>query len=492
MRPFIERLQVPSKAGPLVTLNPWREQAAILEALAGGEDLLILKPRQIGASTIVAAYYLWQWLTSPDPITLVVLSHKQKSSKHLLRKIKAMYRALPDFLQLPLSIDNADHLQIDATGAAILAIGAGDDGGTRSFTAQYIWLSEFAFSPNAAELLTTAEGSLTAAGQIIAESTANHWGDAMHEAIQQTQRGAAAWRVCFFPWTTHAEYATAGEELNPTEAEGHLIAEHGLTADQLRWRRRKIGKIGGDKFRREYPLSIEDAYSQGAGAYLTDEVIGPLIVLHGNDTGAVIYEPHNPGQAYAAGFDPGGGVGLDYSDLTILNVTTGRVAARWRARSHSITDALEELSRLCVQYRALLIIEANNHGYAYIEAIRSLGAGVAGLNLWVDSAGKPWFSTAKSRAMMFHELKISIEGRRLTAVSQEQAADLRCMQVDETGRVILPRTVAGHCDSAVSLGLAVWSGRSARASQRPWTTQMIAEARAAKIRKRAVNQINRY
>ena len=94
--------------------------------------------------------------------------------------------------------------------------------------------------------------------------------------------------------------------------------------------------------------------------------------------------------------------------------------------------------------------------------------------------------------MMFHELKVAIEGRRLTAVSQEQAADLRCMQVDETGRVILPRTVASHCDSAVSLGLAVWSGRSARASQRPWTQQMIAEARAAKIRKRAVHQINRY
>ena len=474
-------LKVRSKDGPLVPFVPHPEQDMMLDDLGAGDDLLVLKPRQIGSSTVVAAYLLWLWLTSPDPVTIVVLSYKQKSAKHLLQMVKGFYDRLPEALQLPLSRATQDHLVLEESGAEIMAVGAKDDEGTRSFTANVIWLSEFAFLPHAEELLAAAAGSLTKSGQMIAESTANFWDDAMHQEITKVERGDSDYTFQFFPWSLHTEYRVEGDTLAPTSEEVAWMAQHDLDLEQLAWWRRKVRKLGVSKARREFPLTVSEAYSQGAGQFFPDGDLEHLSVMDGSSTGTTRHEPYNPAHAYSAGFDPSAGVGRDASSLTVYNSTTGRVAATWIEKVHSVEDALTTLGSLCVEYNAVLCIENNNHGHTYNQAIRELGA-AAGVRLWLDRAGKPWMATKQSKDLLWSDFKRAVQNGSVTAVDVVTLSDLKKIQVDAHERVVLPRTKAGHCDAAVSFALAVMAGGQARPKQTGNFKSLLDKIKADRLR----------
>jgi len=490
VRRLAPRLQVRSKTGRLVPFNLNAQQTVLLEALESGEDVLVLKPRQIGASTLVAYWFFWVWFTSPDPVTLVILSYKQKSSKHLLRMVRGFYDALPVELRRPLSVSSSTAMELEDSGAEVLAMGAQDDGGTRSFTAQGIWLSEFAFAPNGAELLATTEGSLAPGGQVVAESTANHWGDALHMAIQKTERGEASWRVLFFPWRDVPEYSCPDDGQALSDDDEQYRVSNNLTRGQMLWRLAKVSKIGDVLFRREYPLTVSDAYSQAAGAYFSDAVLGLLAVHEGASSGRCLLVDAQPGHVYVAGFDPSGGVGLDDSSLTVLDVTAGRVVATWRSNVHTFDEALAMVSDTVLRYGARLAIEYNNHGHGYFEAIRSGYTG-AGVRLFTEE-GKPPVTSTRSRALLWSGLRQAIETGAIVEVDSATLTDLRMVAVDEVGRVVLPRTSAGHCDGAVSLALAVLASRGLSVRRRNEVDRLILKTRADRLKSRAGVGLRRY
>ena len=74
---FIPLLKIKDKKGKVCNLNPNDEQLEILRSLEDStKDTIILKPRQIGSTTITSAWLFWKWYTSKAPITIVILSHK--------------------------------------------------------------------------------------------------------------------------------------------------------------------------------------------------------------------------------------------------------------------------------------------------------------------------------------------------------------------------------------------------------------------------------
>ena len=104
---FISRLKIIDKKGVRVNLIPNQEQIEIVQALEEeDEDLLILKGRQIGSSTIIVAWLFWKSYVSTEPTTLATMSHKTNSARHLLGIIKNMHDTLPKALQRGISVDN--------------------------------------------------------------------------------------------------------------------------------------------------------------------------------------------------------------------------------------------------------------------------------------------------------------------------------------------------------------------------------------------------
>jgi len=452
---WLPRMQVRAKSARIVQLEPRSEQEDILDALSvcdrTGQDLLVLKPRQIGSSTIILAWLFWRWYSSPDPIVIIILSHKMRASKNLLKIFKRFYSTLPKALQRELETDNTTHLQLADSGAMIMAETAGGEGGTRSFDANYVMISEFAFAPNPEELMATAVASADQ-GMLIAESTANHYGDILHGEVRKVQQGQGAWRFLFFPWTDHEEYSSPPPRGVDWEVSDRDLLAEGLTPGQVYWRRIKVRKLGVARFMREYPRSVDEAYAQTSGSYFKEEDLRYLTVLDTETSGLIILAEYDETHVYGAGVDVGAGVGRDWTSCEILDKHTNQLVAIWRSNTHGTAQAAPHIVALCTQYgKAKLLVESNNYGHALITSIKALGY----TNLWHDSQGKDWTTNSHTRPLLFEELKQAIQDGAISQIDGFTASDIRAIQVDEKRRIVLPTSGTSHGDNAVALGLAI-------------------------------------
>ena len=287
---FIQTLKIRDKRGKVIRLKLTDEQRKMLNSLMlDDKGTLVLKARQIGASTVTSAYLFWKWYCSTEPITIALLSHKLESAKQLFKMFQRFYAQLPKDLRRPLEVQNTQTLKLQDSGAEILALSSQGEGGLRSFTANYIHISEFAFASDPEELMATARAALNE-GKLIIESTANYYNDCLHIEVLKAQRGEADWDYNFFPWYEHGEYKT---EI-PLDGEGTSLIEwsaeelslmrnidgNRLSKEQVYWRRKQIEKFGHEKFRREYPATVEDAYAQTGDAYFSDLTQVQILNVH--------------------------------------------------------------------------------------------------------------------------------------------------------------------------------------------------------------------
>ena len=300
---FIQTLRIRDKRGKVIRFVLTAEQRKMLKSLMRDDKgTLVLKARQIGASTVTSAYLFWRWYSSTEPITIALLSHKLDSAKQLFKMFQRFYAGLPKGLRRPLEVQNTIALKFEDSGAEILALSSQGEGGLRSFTANYIHISEFAFASDPAELMATARAALNE-GKLIIESTANYYNDCLHQEVLKAERGEADWDYNFFPWYEHSEYRTEipvdqfGESMIEWSGEEKsLLAQHHWSAEQMYWRRRQIEKFGEEKFKREYPASLEDAYAQVGDAYFQDLRLVPLIQIHfPSDAPVILVGPRERG-----------------------------------------------------------------------------------------------------------------------------------------------------------------------------------------------------
>lgn len=503
---FISKLKVKSKSGKLIPLTPTSEQIKIIDAFTGSEDhLVILKPRQIGSSTIALAILFWKWYVSPEPISIAILSHKLASSKHLLTIWFRFYDNLPQELQRPLAYRTTTNMKFKDTGAEVVAVSGAADGGLRSFSANYIHLSEYAFADDAEELKATALASLNE-GRLIQESTANFWGDAHHIDVLKAERGEGNLKLLFFPWSEHSEYTYKGalkewqkkkyrplpgnkpdpsddpsgllpdddgllpdDDDTPDDAipgakyidkvwvspeEQELMAKHDLTVRQLLWRRLKIQQFGLHKFRREYPLTIDDAYGATSNAYFKEDDLSLIsTVMIDMTAGAInIIEEPRKEATYAIGIDVATGCGLDYSAIVVLDKVTWRQVAIWSSNTAAVPQTADMVEHLSSMYHnALCLVEENNIGYALLLELRNRGFN----RLWSHpQTGKDWNTNSKTKWLMFEELKETLASGAITSLDISTYQQLKQFIINGKGNIDIAHK-NGHGDSVIALALAV-------------------------------------
>lgn len=471
---FISRLKIKDKSGRISYLHPNDEQVEVIEALEKDGDLIVCKPRQIGSTTIVAAYLFWKAYTSSEPITIALLSHKIDSVRHILRIFKTFYENLPQFLRKPLKEDSASKL-VFHNGATVLCASASSKGGLRSFTCSYLLLSEFAFSENADELKATAVAALNG-GQMIIESTANYWGDPLHLEIEVAMRGEANYNYIFFPWWKHKEYSlTVSDDFIPTEEEIELAEEYDLSLSQLSWRRLMIQKLGEDKFRREYPACLSDAYAQAGDAYLMEDDLKLIqeIEVDGDRWNALAQV--SPQDSYAIGVDVGSGTGKDYSVAFVLSKTTGQPVGIFRCNNTTPTDLAQELFSISQEYNnAKILVENNNVGVVVNQCLQ-------GANLWKSSEDKFWTTGAINKRVMFEELKEAIRTGTIYQIDGITLSELRSIKLDNKYNINLTRANGAHADSAVALALAYQCLKNVRLPTKAFLPDWVKSKKADRI-----------
>ena len=132
---------------------------------------IILKSRQLGLSTISAAYAAWLAIFYKDK-NILVIATKLSVAQNFIRKVKFVLQSMPKWLLLPEIINNNKQALEFSNGSTIKAIPTSEDAG-RSEALTLLIVDEAAFVRNFDTIWTGLYPTLSTGGQAIVLSTPN-------------------------------------------------------------------------------------------------------------------------------------------------------------------------------------------------------------------------------------------------------------------------------------------------------------------------------
>jgi hypothetical protein len=443
-----ENLRIRPKAGgtvPFVWNPAQRELHRRIEeqkAKTGRVRVIVLKARQMGISTYVAARF-YKSTTSLPGLRTQIIAHEKPASKNLFNLVKRFHDHMPAEHKQSVGTNNADELVFDAIDSGYMVSVATEDGAGRSSTAQFLHASEAAFWHSLQEQLAALVQTIPDIDgtEIIIETTGNQFGDEFHQLWRRAEAGESEFIAVFLPWSIDPTYRRAlSDEFAMTAEESALAELHGLDAEQICWRRAKISQLGSeDHFKREYPLIPDEAFMASQfDSFITADLVMPA-------RKAKDIEPYGN---LIVGVDPAG-MGDDST------------AIAWR-RGHCITkiERRHKLTTMEIAGLVAQIIREDKPAKVAID-VGGLGVGVydrlieqghsdvvTAVNFGskavepppLDETGKPSGGNANRRAELWNNMKTALQGGHFSIPDSDSLhADLTSVgyKYDSSGRLLL-------------------------------------------------------
>lgn len=346
-----------------------------------GRDI-IPKARQRGVSSYFLARYTAACMIKKN-VRAVIVSHESDATQRLFDRchyyVNNMRGPNPEVGRSGLNI-----MTFPKTNSTIYIGTAGSRKFGRGDTISHLLCSEYAYWPHPTELLSGLLDAVPHSGEIAIESTGNGIGNDYHRRAVRAYEGQSQWKCHFLSWIDAEEYSAklSPEEaeivmanLDPELEEPQLVADYGLTAGQILWRRDKLEEKDYDLrlFKQEYPLTLDECF-QAAGESLFYRVkfqSTPFWKDQGNHLH--VLDPHPlPGYTYVLGADPAGGAGGDNSAMEVFCLDTQEQVAEYahnRIEPDIFGDKVTDIANLF--NGAFIVVESNNHGPITLDSIRS-------------------------------------------------------------------------------------------------------------------------
>ena len=156
-----------------VSFNLYPYQKKVLWHFLNNRFNIILKFRQAGITELISMYCLWLAMFHPNK-NIVIISIKDRVAKKVLKKIKYMYRNLPDYMQVPIvngrngEFGTATEMQF-SNGSIISSIPTTEDAG-RSEAVSLLVIDEAAIVRWANQIWAAAFPTLSTGGSAIVNS----------------------------------------------------------------------------------------------------------------------------------------------------------------------------------------------------------------------------------------------------------------------------------------------------------------------------------
>lgn len=228
----------------------------------------ILKARQIGFSTFIAALFFVLTIFVPNQHATIV-ADKEEHAKNLFKKHKLFYEMLPKELKLPKIASNARELTVDfgkGSSSSISVIVQGKEAG-RSSTNQLLHLTECAFWENLNATLTSLVNTVSIKNLnsiIIIETTGNGFNEykTKWDKDNSPNPNGNGYAAKFYPWWSNKEYQIDGVTIDPLYPwEKDLIDNLNLSMSQIAWYRAQYNEHQDlDSLRQEYPSTPTEAF----------------------------------------------------------------------------------------------------------------------------------------------------------------------------------------------------------------------------------------
>ena len=187
----------------LIPFKTFPFQAELLKDFNRHRFNVILKARQLGISTISAAYISWLMLFHREKNVLVIAT-QFKTATNLVKKVKSIMKNLPEWLKLAkIKIDNRASFEL-SNGSQIKATSTSSDAG-RSEALSLLVVDEAAHIDNMAELWAGLYPTISTGGRVIALSTPKGVGNWFHKVCTEADQGRNDFFLTNLPWDVHPE-----------------------------------------------------------------------------------------------------------------------------------------------------------------------------------------------------------------------------------------------------------------------------------------------
>lgn len=478
-----------------LTFNP-------IQKLYWGEKTnrdIILKPRQLGFSTLILAEFFDDTINTPNTTT-VIIAHDAESTKKLFDAVQFMYNNLPEDKKLQLNngrskpkYGNRREYYFEAINSRIYVGTAGSADFGRGSTINNLHCSEVAFWPDPETLMTGLLQAVPRNGRIVLETTANGVGNYFYRTYQEAKEGSVEWRPHFYRWFDHPDYQLQlerNEKLFYSKEEDELIQLHQLSDQQIKWRRWKIAEMPEkdgiskeERFKQEYPEDDISCFLNSGRPAFNLTVIGEMkkvAQLKYFETFSInetlpftsaftedkhgelkIFKHPKVGVQYIVAGDTSEGTSKgDFSAGHVIEKESGKQVAQ--IRLHCEPDIFgKKLARLGYYYNtAILGVERNNHGHSVLNTLSNYECYP---NLYYHSeydsstdkeSKKLGFPTdKKTRPIMISDLQEAIRSKWLPVYGLETIGELFTFIINEKGKAEAQEGC--HDDLVMSLAIAL-------------------------------------
>jgi hypothetical protein len=361
-------LQVRARDGSTMPLQANPAQMAFEQQL--GKRNIVLKARQMGITTWTAARFFLRTITRPGTLTLQV-AHTREAAEEIFRIVHRFVDWLPCELRAgPLKTGRSNVRQIvfPRMDAQYRVVTAGDRNAGRGLTVQNLHCSELARWPgHPADTFAGLRAAMTPDAELVIESTPDGVGGCFYEEWQKAPETGMVRH--FFPWWMEPSYrAEAVDESTLSAEERAFVDRHGLTLDQIGYRRQLRANFRGLSAQ-EYAEDAESCFLASGEPVFELEAVearfreAPESVERRRNGELEIWLPAVAGKSYLVAVDPaGGGSNGDYSAAQVLELETGLQCAEFAAHVGGL-ELARIVSALAAEYnQAWLVVERNNHG----------------------------------------------------------------------------------------------------------------------------------
>jgi len=375
---------------------------------------IVLKARQLGVTTYVAARFFINCITREGTLSVQV-AHDQRSAEEIFRIVHRFLENLPETLRkgaLVTSRANVRQIVFPILDSEYRVETAADPNAGRGLTIHNLHCSEVARWPrDVSETLASLRAAVPPDGEIFLESTANGAGGTFYEEWRRAAE--TGYQGHFYPWWWDPDYRRPVEIVEFTDEEHELMQKHNLDAGQIAFRREMRANFR-NRAPEEYAEDPESCFLASGDCVFDADIIKqrllqPAPIIENVDQGRLLtFFPPVPagngymGKQYIIGVDPaGGGTMGDYSCAQVIEKRNGTQCAELHGHFPP-QELAARVAFLARKYNnALVAVERNNHGHAVLASL-TMGQGY--LNLYKADGQPGWLTNVATRPRMLETI----------------------------------------------------------------------------------------
>jgi hypothetical protein len=420
----------------------------------------VLKARQVGITTYIAARYFVQTITRPGTLTVQV-AHDDDSAEAIFRIVHRFWEHLPRDLQngpLLKSRSNARQMIFPRLDSEYRVESADNNAG-RGMTIHNLHCSEVSRWPRGGdETLASLRAAVVPLGEIALESTPRGASGLFYEEWMKAEENG--YTKHFYPWWFEPSYkleVMASRFKALTEEESMLVEREGLSREQIAWRRKQWVSMKGQG-PQEYAEDDGSCFLASQECVFEMEAIERASALAAKavetkDNGRhLVWLPPQKGREYIIGVDTaGGGSDGDYACAQVIERTVGLQCAELLGH-YPPYEFARRLAALGRRYEnALLAVERNNHGYGVLAHLKDLGYE----NLYVQNRQEGWLTSVVSRPAMIENLVAVLTEQAELFRSQRLLREMKTFVRHPDGHAAAAEGAHDDCVMAMAIALGV-------------------------------------